>query len=290
MLGRITAGLFFLLLIWGNLVAGMHAGVHSGMACPDWPLCQGKVLPPAHVDVWMEFMHRMIAGVATISLLLVARKRLKVYKGMKKAVPIVSIGLICVEIVLGALVVLLGLPVQLTTVHFMVALAVFLLVLYMTASDGEKVTGLLSFGGYALPLFFLLLLVFSQASLGAYLRHSAAALACPGFPVCRGELFPDLMDPATTANLSHRLLGLGIFGSAVMLYLASTLDIRLKGRHRQLLTLSLLVVAQIAVGVAVVKTRLSSPITSVHLALTLAIIGLSLRLWLLQTGQLGVKK
>jgi heme A synthase len=218
-----------------------------------------------------------------------ARKRLQDYQGLKKAIPLIAVGLIGLEIVLGALVVLLGLPVQLTTVHFMVALAIFLLVLYMTACDGELVPGSFSFTGYAFPLFYLLLLIFSQASLGAYLRHSAAALACPDFPVCRGELFPDLMDLATTINISHRLLGLGIFGTAILLYLASLLDGRLKGRHRELLALSLLVVLQIAVGAAVVKSRLSYPITSVHLALTLAIIGLSLRVWLLQTGQLGVR-
>jgi heme A synthase len=42
MLGRVTVGLLFLLLVWGNLVAGLKAG----LACPDWPLCHGKVLPP----------------------------------------------------------------------------------------------------------------------------------------------------------------------------------------------------------------------------------------------------
>jgi len=55
MLGRITVALFFLLLVWGNLVAGMKAG----LACPDWPLCHGRVLPPFRLDVWMEFTHRV---------------------------------------------------------------------------------------------------------------------------------------------------------------------------------------------------------------------------------------
>ena len=64
MLGRVTVGLLFLLLVWGNLVAGLKAG----LACPDWPLCHGKVLPPFRWDIYMEFGHRVIAAVASIFL------------------------------------------------------------------------------------------------------------------------------------------------------------------------------------------------------------------------------
>jgi heme a synthase len=281
MLGRLTAGLFFTLLIWGNLVAGMHAG----MACPDWPLCQGAVIPPPRLDVWMEFLHRVLAALSTLFLVLLARQRFSLYQGVQKIIPLAALGLIALEIMLGAMVVLMDLPVQPTTVHFMLGLAIFLLVLYMAFGDGTIRPVRFSLSGYAGPLLCVLVLVYSQASLGAYLRHSAAGLACPDFPTCRGELIPALWDGPTIINLSHRLVALGTFGTALLLYLASLLDQRLRRRQGGLLGLTVLIALQIGVGAATVKSGLSYPVTSLHLALTLAIIGFSLRLWLLQSAE-----
>jgi heme a synthase len=207
MLGRITAGLFFLLLIWGNLVAGMQAGE----ACPDWPLCHGQFLPPIQLDIWMEFMHRVIAALATVFLVLLARKRLPSYRGWQRAIPLATLGLIALEIVLGGVVVLLGLPVQLTTVHFMIGLAVFLLVLYMALCDGEARPASISLSGHAGLILSVMVVIFCQASLGAYLRHSSAGLACPDFPTCQGQWIPALWDAPVATHFSHRLLALGTF-------------------------------------------------------------------------------
>lgn len=283
MLGMVTAGMFFLLLIWGNLVAGMHAG----MACPDWPLCQGNVVPPLRLDVWMEFTHRVLAACATVFLLVLARRRWTSYRGAQRAVPAVALALIALEITLGAVVVLLELPVQPTTIHFMIALAVFLLVLYMAWCDGATRPGQVSLSGWAGPLFCLMLLVFSQASLGAYLRHSGSGLACPDFPTCRGQFIPSVWDTPTITSISHRLLGLGTLGSVLLLYLASLLDQRLKQLRGSLLALVVLAALQISVGIATVKSGLSFPVTSLHLAFTLGIIGYSLRLWLRQAEPTG---
>ncbi|HJV37091.1 MAG TPA: COX15/CtaA family protein [Geomonas sp.] len=283
MLGRVTAGLFFILLIWGNLVAGMQAG----MACPDWPLCQGTLLPPLHVDVWMEFLHRVIAAVAATSLFLLARRRIVAYQGLQKGIPLAAMGLIALEILLGGIVVVMGLPVQITTVHFMIGLAIFLLVLYMAVCDGTTSPATVSVSGYAGLLFCVLLLVFFQASLGAYLRHSAAGLACPDFPTCQGRLIPEIWDRPIATNFTHRLVALGTLCTALVLYLVSLLDQRLKRMHGYLLALLCLVALQIGVGAAVVKTGLSYPITSLHLAMTLGIIGTTLRIWMLQTGEAG---
>ena len=281
MLGRVTAGVFFVLLMWGNIVAGMQAG----MACPDWPLCQGKFLPPFRIDIWMEFLHRVLAALGALSLLFLARQRLSTYQGLQKAIPLAALGLIAVEIAVGGAVVLLGLPVQLTTVHFMIALAVFLLVLYMATCDGTSRPALVSLSGYAGPLFCVMLLIFSQASLGAYLRHSAFGLACPDFPGCQGQLIPKVWDTPTATNFTHRLLAIGTLCTTALLYLTSLLDQRLKGRNSELFALACLVALQIGVGAAMVKSGLSYPITALHLALTLGIISMSLRIWLLQGAE-----
>jgi len=281
MLGRITAGLFFVLLLWGNLVAGMKAG----MACPDWPLCQGRLLPPMQVDVWMEFTHRLLAALATLCLILLARQRLKSYPGFNKAIPVAALGLIATEILIGGIVVLLELPVQLTTLHFMTALSIYLLVLYMTACDGETEPVVFSVRGYAGIFFSLVLVVFSQASLGAYLRHSAAGLACPDFPTCQGHWLPVVWSWGVLINYSHRVLALALFLTALLVYCASLLDRRLQKWRTDCLMLTSILGLQIALGFMVVRSGLLYSVTALHLAVALAAVWFTLRICLGQARQ-----
>src|SRR3990172_4710073 len=134
MLGNIAVSLLFLLLVWGNIVAGLKVG----LACPDWPLCHGKVLPPFRWDIYIEFGHRVIAAVASIFLVALAARRYRRYGGAARTVPVLAIVLLLAEIGMGGAVVLLETPVRLTTVHFMTGLLVFLLPWFMMTFDGER--------------------------------------------------------------------------------------------------------------------------------------------------------
>jgi cytochrome c oxidase assembly protein subunit 15 len=275
MLGRITVGLFFLLLVWGNLVAGLKAG----LGCPDWPLCHGKVLPPFRFDVWMEFTHRLIAAVAAVFLLLLARKRFGDYRGSAKAVPLVAVCLIAAEIMMGGMVVLLEIPVQLTTVHFMTGLTVFLLAFYMMTFDGSGEQPRFSLRGLSALFFIMGLLVFSQAALGAYVRHSGSGLACTDFPTCMGAWIPHVMDWRVLVQLSHRVMGGLILVTFAVLYAATFLETGLMKYRDKALMLMAFCLAQIVVGALVVLSELSFIATAFHLALALGILSLLFHMW-----------
>jgi heme A synthase len=45
----------YVLIVLGGLVASTD----SGLACPDWPLCNGQVLPNLTINVLIEFIHRL---------------------------------------------------------------------------------------------------------------------------------------------------------------------------------------------------------------------------------------
>ncbi len=275
MLGRVTVGLLFLLLVWGNLVAGLKAG----LACPDWPLCHGKVLPPWRWDIYMEFLHRVIAGVASLFLVALSVRRYRAYEGAARLVPVLTILLLLAEIGMGGAVVLLETPVQLTTYHFMTGLLVFLLAFYMMNFDGEFERPAFSFRGPAALFLSVGALVYSQAALGAYVRHLEAGLSCPDFPTCLGSIVPPFLAGPVLAHYSHRLVGYLILLTALAVYLFIRKDPRQHGNRALAASFIVLVAIQVGVGALVVLSQLYFLATALHLAVALGMLIALGHLW-----------
>ena len=282
MLARITLALFFILLIWGNLVAGLKAG----LACPDWPLCRGEMIPPFRFDVWMEFTHRLIAASATVFLVLLARKRLQRYEGMAKAVPIAVLCLVAMVIVLGGITVIMELPPQITTIHFMAGLTVFLLVGYMTIFDGDRSPPRFSAKRHAGLFLGMGMLIFFQASLGAYVRHSGSGAACPDFPTCLGSWLPHLSG-GVLIHYSHRVLAYLVVGTIAAVAAAIFLEGRLKRHRKHAFVLLLLAVVQTGVGASVVESGLNFGVTAIHLAIAMLILLVTGRMWAAEATREG---
>lgn len=275
MIAKITLFLLFLLLIWGNLVAGLKAG----LACPDWPLCHGTVLPPFRWDIYMEFMHRIIGGVTSLFLFILSYQRFLAYRGYVKLVPVIILFLLLAQIVLGGIVVLLELPVDLTTYHFANAIVIFALTLYISFYDGNKRKPRFSISGYKGLFFFLGLLVFVQAVLGAYVRHSGSGLACPDFPTCLGYWIPPELSGIILNHFVHRVIAYIITITVLVLLLSSYMAKGLQMFRKELFVLICLIVLQIALGVGVVQTRLNFAVTALHLSIALLIFSLVLYTW-----------
>ena len=224
-------------------------------------------------------MHRMMAATATVFLLVLGYVRFRSYHGAAKAVPLAAVGLVSAEIVIGGFAVLLELPLQLTTTHFTIGLLVFVSVLYMAAFDGENEPAGFTLKGYALLFFGLGALIFCQATLGAYVRHAQAGLACPDFPTCLGQWLPPLLDGPVLIHFSHRLLAYLILVTMAVLYIAALRDERLRRQRKPALFLVIIGTLQIGVGAGVVQSGLNFAATALHLAVALAMLSTLVWMW-----------
>ena len=64
-LARGTALAAFGLIVLGAVVRSTG----SGLACPDWPLCHGRLIPPLQTQVLLEWSHRFVALLVSLGTL-----------------------------------------------------------------------------------------------------------------------------------------------------------------------------------------------------------------------------
>ena len=275
MIAKIALVLLFVLLVWGNLVAGLKAG----LACPDWPLCHGQVLPPFRWDIYVEFLHRVIGGITSIFIIILCIQRFRTYMGFIKTIPVLTVVLLLFQIVLGGIVVLMELPVDLTTFHFANAIVIFALLVYMVFFDGEQNKPMFTISGYKGIFFFLSLLIFAQAVLGAYVRHSSSGLACPDFPTCLGYWIPPQISGIVLNHFAHRGLAYLITIIVAILLIASYSSSELNKYRQKLLILIGLIILQILLGAGVVLTKLNFAVTALHFFIALLILTIALYAW-----------
>ena len=268
-----TVGALFLLMTLGNVVSATG----SGLACPDWPLCHGSVVPPLRPDVLIEYGHRVAA--ALTSILLVATIVVSVRRAPRAGTARLGIALLVllgVQILLGGITVLLRLPHLISTAHLVNALLIFagLLALCRKLRDvdaparegGRRETeaARAKAGRLAAAAVGALLV---QLALGGYVRHSGAGLACPDFPLCSGDVFPDRW--LAIVHWVHRWLGVLLLAHFVHLAAAA----RRAGVGRGPALALTLAAVQVALGISTVLLQLSPPVRAAHAAVGYALWG-----------------
>ena len=191
---RGTALLAFGLIVLGAVVRSTG----SGLACPDWPLCHGRLLPPLQTQVLLEWSHRFVAllvslGTLAIAGLVIARAPLR--RALLGPV-LAALALLLLQVVLGALTVWKLLQFGIVTFHLGNAL-LFLVALMAIAERAEARAGDVGVGpgaalGPRLGLLTATLVTLLQVLMGGLVSTQHAGLACPDFPGCHGELFPTI--------------------------------------------------------------------------------------------------
>jgi cytochrome c oxidase assembly protein subunit 15 len=267
----VLAALTFCLIVVGSLVRAHDAG----LACPDWPLCKGEVVPPFDLKVAFEWGHRVFAGSISLGLFALSWLGLRRPSLRERLIPrlLVVWTILLVQIVFGGLTVLLLLAPWTVSAHLVLGNSFCLTLLWISRDLYE------SFGGDRAPVTIspgvpLLVAIVAvclglQIILGGLVSSHYAGLACTTFPTCNGESIAPTFQGLIGMHVIHRLNGFALLAAVGSLAWMT----RRQGRMGMLAWLALcLVLLQIFVGVVNVQLRLPFAITALHTGLAAAIV------------------
>ena len=267
----------------------------AGLACPDWPLCHGHVVPPYEYGVYLEFIHRVVAGALGLVFLvwfylvfkqaeLRARFRYSALSGLL---------LLALQVYLGRSTITEELDAYVIKSHLLNAMLFWsvLLSVHFRLKHAEK--GMVENRKALLSVASLFLAcVFLQLFLGGRVSANEAGLACTAFPSCylqksmdetgntrwEGVYFPP-MTGHVEKHMTHRFMGYFIllFSLATLLW-ARRAGLSLQFRRNANLVFSL-VVLQILLGGLNVVYHLPVLVTVAHSALAISIYGVVFMNW-----------
>jgi len=239
-----AAACAYLLIVLGAVVR--ISG--SGMGCGDhWPLCNGHLIPPLNdIPTVIEWSHRLVAGVVSVLVFALAAYGWRLGPGAgsrERGAAFVALGLVIVQVLLGAVTVKTGLTPALVILHLATAM-LLLAALILAARPGPR---------YPVPL----ALAFITVLFGSLTANLGAMASCGGFPLCNGQIIPHA-GPLAAIHWTHRVLAYSLLGYLVWWV------VRLP--QRRVWELLALVVMQIAIAATMIQLGFPGALQAAHAA------------------------
>ncbi len=266
------------LLVWKIAIATlllMAVGsatrvMNAGLACPDWPLCYGQLIPTQQMNlqVFLEWFHRLDASLVGLSAIALAGLSWWYRRDFPKWLPWAStfaLGLIVFQGILGGLTVTELLRFDLVTAHLGTALLFFSTLIAIGATlSPYQYQGTAAAGNLPWVSLTAAILVYVQSLLGGLVASRWALHQCFGaFQLC--------------AVMNSHIIGvvpptLATLTAVVLAWRTPALNPVL----RKLANLAAgLVVLQILLGIATFRLHLQvEPLTVTHQAVGAALLGI----------------
>ena len=257
-------------------VGGLVRGTESGLGCPDWPRCHGKLYPPLEYHAIIEYSHRATASVViwlTVALAIVGFRNRHQLSKRVFTLAVIPLPIVLSQAILGAIVVHLDLKAESVVAHLLVAMSLVAVLISLVvevepagsplsparpgAGADRRFAAIVS--GVAGSALFLMLL-------GSYMAGRGGGLAFRTWPLFDGHVIPAYHGVAPDLHFAHRVVaavvGVAIFALARMVRRrpqapAVTLMVRIA---------TALIGVEILLGAGNVWTKLSAVTRTAHLA------------------------
>jgi cytochrome c oxidase assembly protein subunit 15 len=274
---RLSKGFLSLLaLTFGLIVLGALVRAHeAGLACPDWPLCFGEVIPEFDVKVAFEWTHRAVAGGVSLIFAGLGWMVLRRPAARRVGSRYLAVGalLLVIQVLLGALTVWKLLASWSVTSHLITGNAFAVTLLWTGVALREAAASPMARS--AVPpaarvgVTLLAVLLVAQMVLGGLVSSRFAGLACPEWPSCNGGLWFPSWRGTVGLHLLHRWNG----SALIAVFAATAFACRSTPRLARLCAIALaLGVAQVGFGIANVLLGIPVEITGAHSALAAALV------------------
>ncbi|MFB6356690.1 MAG: heme A synthase [bacterium] len=235
------------------LLGGVVHATGSSLACPDWPLCFGQYFPAMEGSVALEHGHRIVAGTSGLLVLITTI----VYfwdsrtSNEQRFLIVFSFLLIIVQSLLGGLTVLWRLPAWVSS---------------------SNIGGDTRFGGYGWFIDLFPVVLISQMTLGAWLRHigtkgAPLPVECGNIITCT-SVWMESMTTSFMASFDLHRWGAVLVScwAAVLVYGIRRSTIQSGVMNRLSLLIALGVLVQIIIGVLSVRASFAVLWVTLHLA------------------------
>ncbi len=186
----------------------------SGLGCPDWPLCHGRVVPPFDTATLIEYSHRLSGSALGVLVIATVVLAWTFYRSRPRVVASSIFGLVMVVIagILGGITVLTDLVWWVRLFHLGVAETVVAAMAVALVSGWRSPAAAVTSAEVAKPeaeRFNRMVLasgagVFLLILSGSYMVGYGAGSSCGTWPLCNGSLFPQ--GGTNAIHMGHRLL------------------------------------------------------------------------------------
>ena len=186
---------------------------HAGLGCPDWPGCYGQLTWPDAAEeivtanqafperpfesdkAWREMIHRYLAGALMLmvfAMTWLAWRGPHIYRKFRVITTTLTL-LIIFQALLGMWTVTLKLKPIIVMAHLLGGLTSFSFVLWIMFSSRRRSLDKPSMSVRRMrdSIIFALVILSLQIALGGWTSANYAALACPDFPMCGGQWWPE---------------------------------------------------------------------------------------------------
>lgn len=257
----------FGLIVFGGYVASSQSGLGCG---PEWPLCNGKVIPTLQGDTLIEFAHRVIGAIlGVLTIILFAKvKRAKMSYAVRTAANWMVV-LLIFQVLMGAIIVWFHLPTFIIAGHLIIAMLYLACVLVIWRRSTERmviqrvVLNNQQQKKITRHIKVLLGLVLLILFVGAYVKHDFIGTSC-GWATCGDSVMPST--GPELIQTTHRLLGVVLALYSLLLTYWSFAKGWGASLQKRFGFVSVTIVVQVVLGVLTILTAIDIVWAMLHVA------------------------